>query len=158
MGFSRQEYWSGWPCHPPGDSLPGIEPMFLKSPELAGGFLTTSTTWEAPIIKQGVLKSLGEYEPLKCRCFPPAGIKGDLFNFILYLYLYIYIFSKLYYNLLHLYFTFTVNGAIIQHLTGNSQLEVAKNRESVYISDSEDKMGGKIGEIHYENVKMLVHH
>ena len=52
----------------------------------------------------------------------------------------------------------TVNGAIIQHLTSNSQLEVAKNRESVYISNSAGKMGGKTGEIQYENVKMLVHH
>ena len=27
-GFSRQEYWSGLPCHPPGDLLdPRIEPM-----------------------------------------------------------------------------------------------------------------------------------
>ena len=48
MGFSRQEYWSGLPCPPPGD-LPdaGIQPVSLMSPELAGGFFTTSTTWEA---------------------------------------------------------------------------------------------------------------
>ena len=27
MGFFRQEYWSGWPCPPPGDPPnPGIEP------------------------------------------------------------------------------------------------------------------------------------
>ena len=27
MRFSRQEYWSGWPCPPPGDlPNPGIEP------------------------------------------------------------------------------------------------------------------------------------
>ena len=49
MGFSRQEYCSGLPCPPPGDLLdPGIEPSSLKSPALAGGFFTTSTTWEAP--------------------------------------------------------------------------------------------------------------
>jgi len=43
MGFSRQEYWSGLPCPPPGD-LPnaGIEP-----PAPAGRFFTTSATWEA---------------------------------------------------------------------------------------------------------------
>ena len=42
MGFSRQEYWSGWPCPPPGDlSDVEIEPAFLVSPALAGGFLTT---------------------------------------------------------------------------------------------------------------------
>ena len=28
---------------------PGIEPMSLMSPALAGEFFTTSTTWEAPI-------------------------------------------------------------------------------------------------------------
>ena len=48
MGFSRQEYWSGLPCPLPGD-LPntGMDPVPLKSPALAGGFFTTSTTWEA---------------------------------------------------------------------------------------------------------------
>ena len=40
MGFSRQEYWSGVPCHPPGDLPdPGIE---LVSPALTGGFLPLS--------------------------------------------------------------------------------------------------------------------
>ena len=49
MGFSRQEYWSGLPCPPPGDvPNPGIEPVSLMSPALAGGFFTTSATWEAP--------------------------------------------------------------------------------------------------------------
>ena len=48
MGFSRQEYWNGLPCPPPGDLPdPGIEPMSLISPALAGRFFTTSTTWEA---------------------------------------------------------------------------------------------------------------
>ena len=37
MGFSRQEYWSGLPCPPPGDLLdPGIEPRSLESPTLVG--------------------------------------------------------------------------------------------------------------------------
>ena len=50
MGFSRQEYWRGLPCPPPGDlPNPGIEP---KSPALVGGFYITSTTWEAPICVQ----------------------------------------------------------------------------------------------------------
>ena len=40
-GFSRQEYWSGLPCPPPGDLLnPGIEPTSLMSPPMAGGFFT----------------------------------------------------------------------------------------------------------------------
>ena len=48
MGFSRQEYWSGLPCSPPGD-LPnlGIEPSSLTSPTTAAEFFTTSATWEA---------------------------------------------------------------------------------------------------------------
>ena len=47
MGFSRQEYWSGLPCPPPGDLPdPGIEPMSLVSAALAGKFFTTSATWE----------------------------------------------------------------------------------------------------------------
>ena len=48
MGFSRQEYWSGLPCPPPGDLPdPGIEPVSLPSPVLAGGFFTINATWEA---------------------------------------------------------------------------------------------------------------
>ena len=51
MGFSRQEYWSGLPCPPPGDlPNPGIKPVSLMSPSLADGFFTTSATWEAPVI------------------------------------------------------------------------------------------------------------
>ena len=46
--FSRQEYWSGLPCPPPGDLLnPEIEPVSLTSPTLAGRFFTSSATWEA---------------------------------------------------------------------------------------------------------------
>ena len=49
MGFSRQEYWSGLPCLPPGDlPNPGIKPASLRSPALADGFLATSANWEAP--------------------------------------------------------------------------------------------------------------
>ena len=49
MGFPRQEYWSGLSFPSPGDLPdPGIEPVSLMSPALAGGFFTTSTTWEAP--------------------------------------------------------------------------------------------------------------
>ena len=47
MEFSRQECWSGLPCPPPGDLPdPGTEPESLTS-ALVGGFLITSTTWEA---------------------------------------------------------------------------------------------------------------
>ena len=45
IGFSRQEYWSGFPCPPPGHlPHPGIEPVSLMSPALAGMLFTTRTT------------------------------------------------------------------------------------------------------------------
>ena len=47
MEFSRQEYLNGLPCLSSGDlAHPGIEPVSLKSPALAGQFFTTSTTRE----------------------------------------------------------------------------------------------------------------
>ena len=50
LGCSRQEYWSGLPCPPPGDlPNPGIEPVSLMSPALAGGFFTISTNWESQV-------------------------------------------------------------------------------------------------------------
>ena len=54
VGFSRQEHWVGLPGPLPGDlPYPGIEPASLMSPALAGGFFTTSATWEAPGAKVG---------------------------------------------------------------------------------------------------------
>ena len=51
MRFSRQEYQSGLPCPPLWDlSDPRIEPAFLRSPALAGGFFTTSATWETHLV------------------------------------------------------------------------------------------------------------
>ena len=51
MGISRKEYWIVLPCPPPGDlPNPGIKPyvLSLMFPALAGGFFTTSTTWQVP--------------------------------------------------------------------------------------------------------------
>ena len=46
-GILQVRILEGLPCPPPGDlPNPGIEPLFLRSPALAGGFLTTSATWE----------------------------------------------------------------------------------------------------------------
>ena len=57
MGFSRQEYWSGLPCPPPGALPdPGIEPASHTSPESAGGFFTTSATWEALTLAESLSK------------------------------------------------------------------------------------------------------
>ena len=48
MGFSKQEYWSQLPCPSPGDLPdPGTELSSLTYAALAGGFFTTSATWEA---------------------------------------------------------------------------------------------------------------
>ena len=55
MGFSRQEYWSGLPCPPPGDLWkPETELASLMSLVLAGRFFTTSTIWK-PHILSGIL-------------------------------------------------------------------------------------------------------
>ena len=51
MGFSRQEHWSGLPRPPPGDlPNPGVEPLVLISPALAGEFFTTNITWAAQLL------------------------------------------------------------------------------------------------------------
>ena len=45
LEFSRQEYQVGLPLSAPGHLPdPGIKPVCLLSAELAGGFLTTSST------------------------------------------------------------------------------------------------------------------
>ena len=74
MGFSRQ-HWSGLPFPPAGD-LPdsGIESMSLTCPALAGGFFTTSATWEAPNISlfwhfPGVFKPQYTYLYNRDTCF-----------------------------------------------------------------------------------------
>ena len=56
MGFPRQEYWSGCHCLLRGSSpFPGTELTSLAS---AGGFFTTSATWEAPWLLVLYSKSL----------------------------------------------------------------------------------------------------
>ena len=60
IGFSRQEYWSGWRCPPQRDlSDPWIEPTSLMSPVLAGR--TVSQTWP---ISQGRTALLRERKQL----------------------------------------------------------------------------------------------
>ena len=52
MGFSRQEYWSGLPCPPPGNLPdPGIEPLSFWSSCIATRFFTTESPGK-PINKQ----------------------------------------------------------------------------------------------------------
>ena len=53
----------GLPPLPPGAlPNPGTEPTFLMSPALAGGFFTTSTTWEAPEVPLSKSTIVWNYE------------------------------------------------------------------------------------------------
>ena len=50
MGFSRQEYWSGFPFPPPGDLPdPGIEPVSPVSPALQVDSLPTTEPLGKPL-------------------------------------------------------------------------------------------------------------
>ena len=85
-GFSRQEYWNGLPCPPPGDfPYPGIEPM---SPVLKADSLLLSYR-EAPIspsvhfssVAQSCPNSLQPHESQHARppCSSPSpGVHPDL--------------------------------------------------------------------------------
>ena len=65
VGFSRQEYWHGLPFPPPGDCPnPGIEPVSLIYPALAGRFFTTGVTWEASPLKNSLSYRLKKKRPL----------------------------------------------------------------------------------------------
>ena len=65
MEFSRQEYWSGLPCPPPGDlPNPGMQPKSPASPALVGTFFTTSTTWECI----NICKALKIVDGMQKRC------------------------------------------------------------------------------------------
>ena len=51
MGFSKQEYWSGLPFPTPSNlPNPGMEPVSLKSPVLAGRFFITEPPWSTMVL------------------------------------------------------------------------------------------------------------
>ena len=83
LKFSRQEYWSGLPCPPPGDLPdPGIEPVSLTPPALAGRFFTTCATWEAitkiivKVKESEVAQSCPTlYDPIDCS-LPGSSVHG----------------------------------------------------------------------------------
>ena len=70
MAFCRQEYWSGLPFPSPEEPPPlqplGMEPMPFKSPALAGGFSTTSATWEAQNMRSVQFSSVAQLCPTHC--------------------------------------------------------------------------------------------
>ena len=64
--FSRQEYWSGLPCPPPGDCpRPGTEPVSLASPAMAGGFFTT----ESPAREHTITHQLTRHIGVSCAVY-----------------------------------------------------------------------------------------
>ena len=66
MGFSRQEYWSGLPCPPPGDLPdPGIEPMSLASLALIGRFFTTVPPGKLKNASDGLIKCNSFFKKMK---------------------------------------------------------------------------------------------
>ena len=73
-GISRQEYWSGLPCPPPGDLPdPGTKSSSLMSPALADGFFTTEATGET----YKAILSLASHLPPSPLQAPPLGLVGD---------------------------------------------------------------------------------
>ena len=74
MGFSRQGYWSGLLCSSPGHPPnPGIEPKSLMSPALAGGFLTTSATWEVQFNSATAAAATKSHQSCPTLCDPIDG-------------------------------------------------------------------------------------
>ena len=65
MEFFRLEYWSGLPLSTPGGlPNPGIKPMSLVSPALAGRFFTPRATWKAPLREWPQLKNEADMKGL----------------------------------------------------------------------------------------------
>ena len=74
MGFSRQEYWSGLPCPPPGDLLdPGIKPKSPAAPALAVIFFITDPPGKPPLSSMTALQCMYYYSHLDLPNLPPSG-------------------------------------------------------------------------------------
>ena len=98
VGFSRQEYWRRLPFPSPEDlPNPGIEPLSLASPALAGRFFTATPPGKPHLIT--VTYTISENGPGPDRATPwitkvweniltdlmgtPSGIRGKKIQFIL---------------------------------------------------------------------------
>ena len=67
MGFSRQEYWSGLPCPPPGDLPdPGTEHKSPGSPALQTDSFLFGQWGSSPILPPSFIFTLSQVHPL---CF-----------------------------------------------------------------------------------------
>ena len=72
MGFSREEYWSGMPCAPPGDlPHPGIKP---RSPVLQVDSLLLSH-WGSPMYSAYEMSSVRGWISASVRCGSCVGDK-----------------------------------------------------------------------------------
>ena len=61
-GLSMQEYWSGFPCPPPGNLLHlGIKPGAPVSPALQAGFLPLMPTAKPQEMDAGMLGRLSRF-------------------------------------------------------------------------------------------------
>ena len=83
MGFSRQEYWNGLLCPPPGDlPNPGIEPVFCIDRQVLYHCLL-STTWEAQILCFYTLKKRKkeDFGLRGTQCFESCLCLSWLYNF-----------------------------------------------------------------------------
>ena len=98
MGFSRQEYWSGLPCRPPGH-LPDVDFQLLSlmSPAFSGGFLTMSHL-NSPVI---ALRS-ALHVTATCNTLP------NLFFLCIFLCMYIYSFYVSFSVYLYICISFSV--------------------------------------------------
>ena len=69
----RQEYWSGLPFPSPGDlPNPGIQPMSLESPVLAGGFFTTESPGKSSA------KNTAPLDSHSLPWSPPSGLSSNI--------------------------------------------------------------------------------
>ena len=81
MGFSRQEYWSGLSCSPPGDLFKEIKPRSLMSPSLAGSLplvSPSSKTFSSP--QKKTLYTLSSHSSF----YPPPSPWQPQLTFCLY--------------------------------------------------------------------------
>ena len=84
MGFSKQEYWSGLPCPPPG-SLPdpGIKPTFPVSPALPLGHRRSASLNKTWLFSRSVMSDpLRPHGPQNARLPSPSPSPGICSNLV----------------------------------------------------------------------------